>query len=75
MPCVRIALTSCFFRFPEIHFVFFTHLFQIRNIRNKDKPLMRRKSDLVEDTGTVRALMEHKRADEYLTTPPNVNQF
>jgi len=48
---------------------------EIRNIRNKDKPLMRRKSDLVEDTGTVRALMEHKRADEYLTTPPNVNQF
>ncbi|KAJ6636659.1 hypothetical protein Bhyg_15251 [Pseudolycoriella hygida] len=46
---------------------------QIRNIRNKDKPLMRRKSDLVEDTGTVRALMEHKRADEYLSTPPNEN--
>ncbi|XP_055387774.1 serine/threonine-protein phosphatase 2A 56 kDa regulatory subunit gamma isoform isoform X6 [Condylostylus longicornis] len=44
-----------------------------RNERNKDKPLIRRKSDLPADTGTVRALIEHKRADEYLKTPPDVN--
>ncbi|ALC46489.1 CG32568 [Drosophila busckii] len=43
---------------------------EIRGERNKDKPLMRRKSDLPTDSGTVRALFEHKRPDEYLTTPP-----
>lgn len=32
---------------------------------------MRRKSDLPQDTGTVRALYEHKRADEYLKTQPD----
>ncbi|XP_068155448.1 LOW QUALITY PROTEIN: serine/threonine-protein phosphatase 2A 56 kDa regulatory subunit gamma isoform [Drosophila tropicalis] len=44
---------------------------EIRGERNKDKPLMRRKSDLPSDSGTVRALIEHKRTDEYLTTPPS----
>nr|XP_036673599.1 serine/threonine-protein phosphatase 2A 56 kDa regulatory subunit gamma isoform isoform X4 [Drosophila suzukii]XP_036673600.1 serine/threonine-protein phosphatase 2A 56 kDa regulatory subunit gamma isoform isoform X4 [Drosophila suzukii]XP_036673601.1 serine/threonine-protein phosphatase 2A 56 kDa regulatory subunit gamma isoform isoform X4 [Drosophila suzukii]XP_036673602.1 serine/threonine-protein phosphatase 2A 56 kDa regulatory subunit gamma isoform isoform X4 [Drosophila suzukii]XP_0366 len=43
---------------------------EIRGERNKDKPLLRRKSDLPSDSGTVRALIEHKRTDEYLTTPP-----
>jgi len=43
---------------------------QIRGGRNKEKPLVRRKSDLPSDSGTVRALIEHKRPDEYLTTPP-----
>ncbi|KAH8310351.1 hypothetical protein KR044_000860 [Drosophila immigrans] len=43
---------------------------EIRGERNKEKPLVRRKSDLPSDSGTVRALIEHKRPDEYLTTPP-----
>ncbi|XP_064546311.1 serine/threonine-protein phosphatase 2A 56 kDa regulatory subunit gamma isoform isoform X2 [Drosophila montana] len=43
---------------------------EMRGERNKDKPLIRRKSDLPSDSGTVRALIEHKRTDEYLTTPP-----
>ncbi|XP_034486196.1 serine/threonine-protein phosphatase 2A 56 kDa regulatory subunit delta isoform isoform X4 [Drosophila innubila] len=43
---------------------------EIRGGRNKEKPLVRRKSDLPSDSGTVRALIEHKRPDEYLTTPP-----
>ncbi|XP_016992582.2 uncharacterized protein wrd isoform X1 [Drosophila takahashii] len=43
---------------------------EIRGERNKDKPLLRRKSDLPSDSGTVKALIEHKRTDEYLTTPP-----
>lgn len=47
---------------------------QVRAVRNKDKPLVRRKSDLPQDTGTVRALNEHKRPDEFLTTPPDVNK-
>lgn len=33
---------------------------------NKDKPLMRRKSDLPADMYTTKALEAHKRADEYL---------
>ncbi|CAO1403464.1 unnamed protein product [Diamesa serratosioi] len=41
-----------------------------RNIRNKEKPLIRRKSDLPQDSGTVRAIYEHKRTDEFLMTPP-----
>lgn len=49
--------------------------FQIRNIRNKEKPLMRRKSELPQDTGTVRALIEHKRADEYLTDVKNRYEY
>ncbi|SPP83445.1 serine/threonine-protein phosphatase 2A 56 kDa regulatory subunit gamma isoform isoform X5 [Drosophila guanche] len=43
---------------------------EIRGERNKEKPLLRRKSDLPSDSGTVRALIEHKRQDEFLTTPP-----
>uniref|UniRef100_A0A1I8NX19 Serine/threonine protein phosphatase 2A regulatory subunit n=1 Tax=Stomoxys calcitrans TaxID=35570 RepID=A0A1I8NX19_STOCA len=41
--------------------------------RNMDKPLLRRKSDLPADSGTVHALIEHKRPDEYLKTPPDGN--
>jgi serine/threonine-protein phosphatase 2A regulatory subunit B' len=56
-----------------MNFFLFLYKFQSRNVRNKDKPLIRRKSDLPQDSGTVRALFEHKRADEYLKTPPDVN--
>ncbi|XP_053983802.1 serine/threonine-protein phosphatase 2A 56 kDa regulatory subunit gamma isoform-like isoform X3 [Hylaeus volcanicus] len=42
-------------------------------ISNKTKPLLRRKSDLPQDTHTMRALSDHKRADEYLVTPPDPN--
>ncbi|KAH8367601.1 serine/threonine-protein phosphatase 2A 56 kDa regulatory subunit gamma isoform isoform X4 [Drosophila serrata] len=48
---------------------------EIRGERNKDKPLLRRKSDLPSDSGTVKALIEHKRTDEYLTTPPDGNNY
>jgi len=37
---------------------------------NADKPLLRRKSELPTDMYTQNALESHKRADEYLTTPP-----
>ncbi|KYM79806.1 Serine/threonine-protein phosphatase 2A 56 kDa regulatory subunit delta isoform [Atta colombica] len=40
---------------------------------NKVKPLLRRKSDLPQDSYTMRALSDHKRADEYLVTPPDPN--
>jgi serine/threonine-protein phosphatase 2A regulatory subunit B' len=42
--------------------------------KNKDKPLLRRKSELPHDGYTVKALNDHKRADEYLATPPDVNK-
>ncbi|XP_067641030.1 serine/threonine-protein phosphatase 2A 56 kDa regulatory subunit gamma isoform isoform X4 [Eurosta solidaginis] len=48
---------------------------EIRGDRNKDKPLLRRKSDLPTDSGTVRALIQHKRPDDYLKTPPDVNKY
>ncbi|XP_060536592.1 serine/threonine-protein phosphatase 2A 56 kDa regulatory subunit gamma isoform isoform X2 [Cylas formicarius] len=41
---------------------------------NANKPLMRRKSELPQDQYTVTALNSHKRADEYLSTPPDVNK-
>lgn len=47
---------------------------EVRKVRNKEKPLLRRKSELPHDTYTVRALNDHRRADEYLTTPPDVNK-
>ena len=40
---------------------------------NADKPLLRRKSELPTDQYTQSALESHKRADEYLTTPPPDN--
>lgn len=46
----------------------------VRNLRNKDKPLIRRKSDLPQDSGVARALTSYKRADEFLKTPPDANK-
>lgn len=37
---------------------------------NAEKPLLRRKSELPTDIYTQKALESHKRADEYLSTPP-----
>ena len=37
---------------------------------NAEKPLLRRKSELPTDQYTQNALESHKRADEYLSTPP-----
>ncbi|XP_059058299.1 serine/threonine-protein phosphatase 2A 56 kDa regulatory subunit gamma isoform-like isoform X2 [Achroia grisella] len=41
---------------------------------NANKPLLRKKSELPADSTTVKALIEHKRADQFLPTPPDVNQ-
>ncbi|XP_060805056.1 serine/threonine-protein phosphatase 2A 56 kDa regulatory subunit gamma isoform isoform X2 [Amyelois transitella] len=41
---------------------------------NANKPLLRKKSELPGDSSTVKALIEHKRADVFLATPPDVNQ-
>ena len=42
--------------------------------KNEDKPLLRRKSELPTDIYTQKALESHKRADEFLTTPPDINK-
>jgi serine/threonine-protein phosphatase 2A regulatory subunit B' len=34
--------------------------------RNKEKPLLRRKSELPHDSTTAKALNDHKRADEFV---------
>ncbi|EEB13150.1 serine/threonine-protein phosphatase 2A 56 kDa regulatory subunit delta isoform, putative [Pediculus humanus corporis] len=47
---------------------------KVRKQLNADKPLLRRKSELPHDTYTIKALNDHKRADEYLSTPPDVNK-
>lgn len=41
---------------------------------SKPAPLLRKKSELPQDSFTVKALIDHKRADDYLQTPPDVNK-
>lgn len=43
----------------------------VRNSRNKDKPLLRKKSDLPQDSSVTIALNTYKRSDDYLKTSPN----
>jgi serine/threonine-protein phosphatase 2A regulatory subunit B' len=40
---------------------------EVQKKLNKDKPLLRRKSELPHDSGTLRALENHKRPDPFLT--------
>ncbi|XP_046402719.1 serine/threonine-protein phosphatase 2A 56 kDa regulatory subunit gamma isoform-like isoform X2 [Ischnura elegans] len=47
---------------------------EVRKAKNKEKPLLRRKSELPHDTYTLKALDDHKRHDEFLSTPPDVNK-
>ncbi|KAJ8941364.1 hypothetical protein NQ314_010427, partial [Rhamnusium bicolor] len=47
---------------------------EVKKARKSYKPLVRRKSELPQDQYTVRALTDHKRADEFLMTPPDVNK-
>ncbi|CAL8111936.1 unnamed protein product [Orchesella dallaii] len=48
---------------------------QAKQTKNSEKPLLRRKSELPHDTYTAMALNNHKRADEFLSTPPDVNKM
>lgn len=48
--------------------------FEVKKGRHIIRPLVRRKSELPVDQGTMKALNDHKRADEYLPTPPDVNK-
>ncbi|KAG5682375.1 hypothetical protein PVAND_011731 [Polypedilum vanderplanki] len=45
-----------------------------RNIRNKDKPLLRRKSDLPQNSGVAKVLTNYKRADDFLKSTPDTNK-
>ncbi|XP_028034720.1 serine/threonine-protein phosphatase 2A 56 kDa regulatory subunit gamma isoform isoform X4 [Bombyx mandarina] len=40
---------------------------------NANKPLLRKKSELPVDSSAVRALAEHRRADPFLSSPPDIN--
>lgn len=44
------------------------HALQIQKDQRRERPLMRRKSDLPKDICTVTALELHRRAEEMLTT-------
>ncbi|XP_013389129.1 serine/threonine-protein phosphatase 2A 56 kDa regulatory subunit gamma isoform isoform X2 [Lingula anatina] len=41
--------------------------------KNKEKPLLRRKSELPHDAYTIKAIEGHKRADDYLSTNKETN--
>ncbi|XP_050695450.1 serine/threonine-protein phosphatase 2A 56 kDa regulatory subunit gamma isoform-like isoform X2 [Eriocheir sinensis] len=45
---------------------------EAKKVRNKEKPLLRKKSELPHDQYTIKALSDHKRADDYLTTSPEL---
>ena len=47
---------------------------QANKANNSEKPLLRRKSELPTDIYTQKALENHKRADEFLTTPPDASK-
>ncbi|XP_038206839.1 serine/threonine-protein phosphatase 2A 56 kDa regulatory subunit gamma isoform-like isoform X1 [Zerene cesonia] len=47
---------------------------EARKNHNANKPLLRKKSELPADASTVKALIEHKRADPYLSTPPDADR-
>lgn len=49
-------------------------MFQTENMRNMDKPLLRTKSELPQSNETIQALIDHKRADEFLKAPSDENQ-
>lgn len=80
--CLKITLrtygrnlnkkTNASYNALHIYYVFFFKAKKMTNV-NKVKPLLRRKSDLPQDSYTMRALSDHKRADEYLVTPPDPN--
>ncbi|KAL7641777.1 UNVERIFIED_CONTAM: hypothetical protein RMT77_007651 [Armadillidium vulgare] len=43
-----------------------------RRMKNKDKPFLRKKSELPHDQFTIKALNDHKRSDEYLASSPEL---
>jgi len=51
--------------------------YEVKEVKNKDPPtgrlLMRRKSELPHDTFMLKALTDHKRADEFLVPSPETN--
>lgn len=55
-------------------FIIVVFSFQFKKSRNLSKPLVRRKSELPQDQYTVRALNDHKRADDYLVSQPEANK-
>ncbi|ESO98000.1 hypothetical protein LOTGIDRAFT_201847 [Lottia gigantea] len=46
---------------------------QLQKKKGKEKPLLRRKSELPHDMGMIKALDSHKRSDEFLTTSSEQN--
>ncbi len=58
-----------------IHVYFLTNVplicFQTKTDLRKERPLVRRKSELPHDPNTERALTDHHRHDAYLKSLPN----
>lgn len=47
----------------------------MKNMRNKDKPLLRAKSELPQNNETIQALIDHARADDYLQSTVDENKY
>jgi len=46
---------------------------QVKKIIKRDKPLLRRKSELPHDPLSLKAITDHKRADEFLVSQSDDN--
>lgn len=46
----------------------------MKSMRNKDKPLLRAKSELPQNNDTIQALIDHTRADEYSMSTADENK-
>ncbi|RWS04183.1 serine/threonine-protein phosphatase 2A 56 kDa regulatory subunit gamma isoform-like isoform X2, partial [Dinothrombium tinctorium] len=44
---------------------------EVKRATKKEKPLLRRKSELPQDSLTIKALNDHKKADDFLSTQPD----
>lgn len=54
--------------FTKINWILHFSILQITKKKGKEKPLLRRKSELPHDISMIRALESHKRSEEYLST-------
>lgn len=45
----------------------------MKNMHNKEKPLLRTKSELPQNNDTIQALIDHKRADDFLKSTNDEN--
>jgi len=67
LKCSSLALKAVIQWVQEVNYLCVCVVMQMQKKVNKDKPLLRRKSELPHDNSTLRALENHKRPEPFLT--------